>query len=1296
MPLPGSGRSEQEGKREMSPEELTLEDVREAAPASDRRMRDFAEAASDWFWEVGPDLCFTYASDRLKDVTGVAPHELVGRSVEEFLAASPDREGAKRQRDVMRERRPFRDFIIPYSTRAGWHGHMRISGVPILADDGSFLGYRGCAADITAEIETRALAKRSDALLREAIESLPEGFTLYDSDERLVLCNSRYRDMYGLIKEALVPGAGLEELLQLAAQRRQVQFESAQAWVSERLRRFHNPGGPYEQVLIDGRYIRCTDYRTASGGTICLRADVTDLKLVEQRLRDAIGGMSDGFALYDPSDRLVMCNERFRDLHRHLCKAGDLVGRSFSELMRPLVDDDIIDLSDGESPEAWFARRLQHHAAPGQDPFLLRFGDGRYIEVREQRTAEGGRVSICIDITDRKRAEAALEEAKEAAEASERRTRDFAEAASDWFWEFGPDQHFTYVSDRLDTAVGYSAKKAVGRSVKDFLARVEDSGAVDRLFDVLRDQRPFKDVVLPFRTAGREGFLRLSGIPIRAEDGSFLGYRGIGADVTREVEARALAKRSEALLRDAIESLTEGFALYDADERLVLCNSRYRDIYPLTKHMVIPGIRVEELFQAAAQCRQIQFDSPEEWVADRLRRFRDPGGPFEQRLSDDRRIWCTDYRTASGGTICLRTDITDHRRAETALRESENKFKGFLTASPDAMLVVNETGEIVLASDRAMALFGYRQEELAGKPFSILIPERYRAAHLAHTVGYMAEPRVRNMNAGADLKGRRKDGSEFPAEISLSPNRTSEGLVVLAAIRDITQRNQAEQALRESRDGLERAQKIGRIGSVTVDLSTGKGVWSAQHYRQLGLDPAAAGSGFELFLSRVYPDDRQLLIDERARYMRGEEPTSFEYRIVRPTGETRWVRREAEIERDAAGRPVRLHATTQDITENKRAAEELAATQVLLKESEARYRSYFESSMDAQFLTLADGSTLEANTAACDMLGRSADEIKRLGRNGVVDVSDPRLHAFLRERARTGRVRAEFTMIRADGTKFPVEVASSSFADAAGRQIMTVSVRDLTERKRIEAQLSQAQKMEALGTLAGGIAHDLNNTLVPILVFTKLTVASLPEAGTERKHLMMVVEAAERAKDLVAQILAYSRSETTERTQIDMTRVVGEALKVVRAGISPTIELRTEITTDRLPILGNPTQIHQVVMNLCSNAAHAVGSKAGKITVVLRRERRPDEPLSGLVTPGYATLSVIDNGTGMNEATRQRIFDPFFTTKAVGEGTGLGLSIVHGVARTHGGTISVESHVGVGTRFDLSFPLIADNTDVGD
>jgi signal transduction histidine kinase len=235
------------------------------------------------------------------------------------------------------------------------------------------------------------------------------------------------------------------------------------------------------------------------------------------------------------------------------------------------------------------------------------------------------------------------------------------------------------------------------------------------------------------------------------------------------------------------------------------------------------------------------------------------------------------------------------------------------------------------------------------------------------------------------------------------------------------------------------------------------------------------------------------------------------------------------------------------------------------------------------------------------------------------------------------------------------------------------------ERQRIalERQLQQFHKMEALGTLAGGVAHDLNNTLVPIIALTKLAAGRLPEQSRERQNLGMVLQAAERARDLVRQILAFSREETIEKHAIDVVDPVRNAITMLRAILPTTVRIATQIQPAP-QILADPGQIHQIVVNLMTNAAHAIGAEMGTITVVLG------------TAPGdgcdWVSLAVADTGCGMNDATRHRIFEPFFTTKAVGEGTGLGLAVVHGIVTDHGGRIAVESAIDKGTRFEVLLP----------
>ncbi|HXP77927.1 MAG TPA: ATP-binding protein, partial [Stellaceae bacterium] len=233
----------------------------------------------------------------------------------------------------------------------------------------------------------------------------------------------------------------------------------------------------------------------------------------------------------------------------------------------------------------------------------------------------------------------------------------------------------------------------------------------------------------------------------------------------------------------------------------------------------------------------------------------------------------------------------------------------------------------------------------------------------------------------------------------------------------------------------------------------------------------------------------------------------------------------------------------------------------------------------------------------------------------------------------------------------------------------------------LEDQLHHSQKLEALGTLAGGIAHDLNNTLVPVIAMAKLGLKRAEPRSTAYESFELIYQAGLRARDLVKQVLAFSRKDTVDRRPFRLHEVVEEALAMLRPTIPATITIEREIDAVP-PIMGDATQLHQVAVNLVTNAVHAVGMRLGTITVAVGM--RPGANPGG---PGCVRLSVRDTGCGMDEATQKRIFDPFFTTKAVGEGSGLGLSVVHGIVTGHGGTIRVESRPEHGACFVIDLPL---------
>jgi nitrogen-specific signal transduction histidine kinase/ActR/RegA family two-component response regulator len=266
----------------------------------------------------------------------------------------------------------------------------------------------------------------------------------------------------------------------------------------------------------------------------------------------------------------------------------------------------------------------------------------------------------------------------------------------------------------------------------------------------------------------------------------------------------------------------------------------------------------------------------------------------------------------------------------------------------------------------------------------------------------------------------------------------------------------------------------------------------------------------------------------------------------------------------------------------------------------------------------------------------------------------------------------------------------------AGEEVSCVFVRDIAERRRaedtrrmLEAELYHAQKMEAVGTLAGGIAHDFNNILAAIVGNAEMAQMDLPAAHPSRNDIAEVLRATRRARALVSQILTFSRKQQPERCPVRVADIVDDTVRLLRATIPSTIELRSEIANADAHVYGEPTQFHQVIMNLCTNAAQAIGDQHGVIEIRQSLVDIGGDPARGDLVPGrYLCLTVSDTGHGMDRATLERAFEPFFTTKEPGVGTGLGLAVVHGIVRSHGGAVLVDSAPGRGTTFRLYFPVL--------
>lgn len=413
----------------------------------------------------------------------------------------------------------------------------------------------------------------------------------------------------------------------------------------------------------------------------------------------------------------------------------------------------------------------------------------------------------------------------------------------------------------------------------------------------------------------------------------------------------------------------------------------------------------------------------------------------------------------------------------------------------------------------------------------------------------------------------------------------------------------------------------------------------------------------------------------------------------------------AEVMRSGAGDVILkdkltrlLPAVQRELREAETFRQRLQAEKAL-HASEQRFRALIDQAGDAYYLSDTDGRLLEVNEYACQSLGYTRDELLAMTVSDVdPEAQGARHQETIWENLTPGDpITLETTHRRKDGTTFPVEVRAV-LVELEGQQYVQGLARDITARRqaeaenaRLEARLRQAHKMEAIGTLAGGIAHDFNNILTAILGYTDLLREDLPLGSEARAKLEEVAKASNRAKELVKHILAFSRSQTYNQEPLLITLLVKEVVKLLRASIPTTIEIRQRLAPNCPMIMADPTQIHQVLVNLCTNAAQALEQTGGVIELTLDKTEITASGTGrrlGLAAGHYLCLSVADNGPGIAPEAMEHIFEPYFTTKAFGKGTGMGLAVVHGIVKNCGGAIEVVSHLGQGATFHLYFPAI--------
>ncbi|TMG90624.1 MAG: PAS domain S-box protein, partial [Betaproteobacteria bacterium] len=680
------------------------------------------------------------------------------------------------------------------------------------------------------------------------------------------------------------------------------------------------------------------------------------------------------------------------------------------------------------------------------------------------------------------------------------------------------------------------------------------------------------------------------------------------------------------------------------------------------------------------------------------------------------------YRWVHGRGLCVRdergratrmvgaiSDIHAHKCAEKALRISEERYALAMEAAQDGHWDwIVGTGEYYV-SPRDLQLYGLpadtnfasRADFLARLP---LVPED-RDAWLRAVADLFAGTGSRlSMELRANVIGEtrwiqfsgvcRRDASGKPVRWS-------------GTSRDVTDRMRAEEALRLSEHRYALAMEATGDGHWDWNIPVDKMYVSPLLLDMCGLPADITFAGRSEWVDRFpfYPGERPKYAQAVAEHFAGKtDRVDMEIRIV-PRGETRWVHMTGRCSRDAPGTPIRWAGAMTDITARKRVDEELRARQEMLDLAQKAARAVaFEWWIGAGEGENRWSSDLEAMYGIAP---GSYDGTYESWKALVYPEDWPKVRAAIRAAQESGDVDAEYRVLHKGGTICWLQAKGRMFFDPEGKPTRVVGfMLDVTDRRlaeeellRMEHQLRQAQRLEAMGTLAGGIAHDFNNLLGAILGYGEMALRDAPAGSRLRRDLDSIMIAGERGRALVDRILAFSRSGVGERVAVHVEDVVRETLGLFAARSPPGIAIEDQLRAGRATVMGDATQIHQVLMNLVTNAVQAMPS-GGTLRVSLDRAKAdlPRVATTGtFAAKDYLVLEVADTGSGIRPEIVERIFDPFFTTKEVGVGSGLGLSLVHGIVMGLGGAIDVATTVGKGSVFTVYLPRAGDvATNVGE
>jgi PAS domain S-box-containing protein len=625
-------------------------------------------------------------------------------------------------------------------------------------------------------------------------------------------------------------------------------------------------------------------------------------------------------------------------------------------------------------------------------------------------------------------------------------------------------------------------------------------------------------------------------------------------------------------------------------------------------------------------------------------------------------------------------DVSDRKQMEQALRESEAKFRNFAEHIQLVIWINNPDSFHTFYVNRAYEqIWGRSCQSLLEQPQSWIETVHPEDRHL---VLASIEKQQNSQSSQVEYRILRPDGSVrwiWDRGFTIY-NEQGEIFCYGGIAEDITERKQAEESLRRSEERLSLALEAAHMGIWDWNLLTNEAVWSPNMGPIYGLPQNSACSNLEEFLNLIHPEDQQLLSEVIANNIETGAEYTIEFRVIWPDGSIHWLSGTGKVYYNELGQPLRMIGTARDITDHKQAEQKIHEQVALLDISTD---AIFVRDLQTRISFWNRGAEHVYGWQQQEVLGRKASEF-------LYKENSPLLDTAFKTVIEQGSWQGELKKLQKSGQEVLVESRWTLVRDATGQptSVLTVDT-DITQKKLLERQFLRTQRLESLGTLAGGIAHDLNNVLTPILVASQLLdLKYIQDPERYRQLLGIIASNAQRGAALVKQVLSFARGFKGERTIVQLKHIISEITQIVKQTFPKSIEFFVTIPEDLCAVFGDATQLHQVLMNLVVNARDAM-PEGGNIRIVAGN-MYIDETYARMHIDAqvgdYIVVEVIDTGLGMAPEVLDKIFEPFFTTKEVGAGTGLGLANVLGIIKSQGGFVTVSSEVGRGSHFKLFLP----------